>query len=130
MQREPMKFVKHKGRDVRVPGKAGYQSSYNCGRAGHIARTCRQARRSMNCPDETAPTEEEDATQSDPVARNHTTRPSLPNRASKNAIYIRGTIHGRPQLCLIDTGSEVSLVPASTVEGLELRSCNRSVMAA
>ena len=27
MQREPMKFVKHKGRDVRVPRKAGYQSS-------------------------------------------------------------------------------------------------------
>src|SRR5688572_17108844 len=27
MQREPMKFVKHKGRDVRVPKKAGFQSS-------------------------------------------------------------------------------------------------------
>ena len=27
MQREPMKIVKHKGRDMRVPRKAGYQSS-------------------------------------------------------------------------------------------------------
>ena len=27
MQREPMKIVKYKGRDMRVPRKAGYQSS-------------------------------------------------------------------------------------------------------
>src|SRR5688572_29418097 len=104
---------------------------YNCGRAGHISRNCRQRRRFRNRPNEAGPTEDERATMPpDPVARNNTTRPTLPDRASKNAIYIRGTIHGRSQLCLVDTGSEVSLVPSSTVDGLELRSCNRFLMAA
>ena len=103
---------------------------YNCGRAGHIARNCRQARRYQNRQNETATTEPDASTPPDPVVMNHTTRPRLPNRATNNAVYIRGEINGRQQLCLIDTGSEVSLVPSSTVDGLELRSCNRFLMAA
>src|SRR5678816_4184140 len=102
---------------------------FNCGRAGHIARNCRQARR-QNRQNETATTEPDASTPPDPVAMNHTTRPKVPDRATSNAVYIRGEINGRPQLCLIDTGSEVSLVPSSTVDGLDLRSCNRFLMAA
>src|ERR1043165_6707022 len=103
---------------------------FNCGRAGHIARNCRQARRYQNRQDDTATAEPDASTPPDPVVMNHTTRPRMPNRATNNAVYIRGEINGRPQLCLIDTGPEVSLVPASTVDGLELRSCNRFLMAA
>ena len=105
---------------------------YNCGRAGHIARNCRQPRRPQNRRNENASAETEASPPSTPetVAMNHTTCPRVPNRATKNAIYIRGEINGRPQLCLIDTGSEVSLVPSSTVEGLNIRSCNRYLMAA
>ena len=41
-------------------------------------------------------------------------------------------INGLPlsELCLIDTGSEASLLPSSIVEELELRPCNRFIMAA
>src|SRR5688572_13938525 len=106
---------------------------FNCGRAGHISRNCRQARRNQNRQNRqngTATTEPDASTPPDPVVMNHTTRPRMPDRATNNAVYIRGEINGRSQLCLIDTGSEVSLVPSSTVDGLELRSCNRFLMAA
>ena len=104
---------------------------FNCGRAGHIARNCRRDRRYQNRQNrQTATTEPDASTPPDPVVMNHTTRPRMPNRATSNAVYIRGEINGRPQLCLIDTGSEVSLVPSSTVDGLDLRSCNRFLMAA
>src|SRR5688572_30227604 len=106
---------------------------FNCGRAGHISRNCRQARRNQNRQNRqhgTATTEPDASTPPDPVVMNHTTRPRIPDRATNNAVYIRGEINGRSQLCLIDTGSEVSLVPSSTVDGLELRSCNRFLMAA
>lgn len=46
--------------------------------------------------------------------QNHTTR-VCPVGDLRNAIYIRCTINGRSTLCLIDTGSEVSLVPLSIV---------------
>src|SRR5688572_22186792 len=101
---------------------------FNCGRAGHIARNCRRDRRYQNRQTETP--EPDASTPPDPVVMNHTTRPRMPDRATNNAVYIRGEINGRPQLCLIDTGSEVSLVPSSTVDGLDLRSCNRFLMAA
>ena len=100
---------------------------YNCGKAGHIARNCRQARRSNN---RTNPTAAEAATPEEATVMNHTTRPRLPNRASNNAIFIRGTINEKTQMCLIDTGSEVSLVPSFVVEGVNLRPCHRFLMAA
>src|SRR5688572_2847956 len=104
---------------------------FNCGRAGHMARNCRRDRRYQNRQNRQNATTEPDASMPpDPVVMNHTTRPRMPDRATNNAVYIRGEINGRPQLCLIDTGSEVSLVPSSTVDGLELRSCNRVLMAA
>ena len=103
---------------------------FNCDRTGHVARDCRQARRFRNRGNDAGTTGTEEPMQPEPVAMNHTTRSTLPDRASNNAIYIRGTINGQQQLCLIDTGSEVSLVPSSVIEGLELRSCNRTLMAA
>ena len=99
---------------------------YNCNRAGHISRNCRQPRRPFNRRNDVETTE----TEAPPPLMNHTTRPRLPDRASSNAVYIRGSINGRQQMCLIDTGYEVSLIPSTVVEGLALQSCSRFLMAA
>src|SRR6218665_4020700 len=98
---------------------------FNCGGTGHIARQCRQ-RQQLN-PNYTLdpPATEPDA----PPATNNTTR-IRPVSDSQNAIYVRGTINGHPRTYLIDTGSEVSLVPLSMVEGLSLQPSNRTLLAA
>ena len=47
-----------------------------------------------------------------------------------NAIYIRATINGHQRKCLIDTGSEASIVPLDIVQILKLQPSTRILLAA
>lgn len=112
------------GRDYR-PGRTDQETSrqgvtcYNCGRAGHFPpRECREGRCSRARPNDAEKTESGGQQPAETVVA------IQPNRASNNANYIRGSIKGRPQMCLFNNGSEVSLVPFFTVEGLDLRPFN------
>ena len=100
---------------------------YNCRRLGHMDRQCRQRRRVLQQaePEDNGPTSEPE----EETVPNHTTR-VCPVGDLRNAIYIRCTINGRSTLCLRDTGSEVSLVPLSIVQGLPLQPTNRVLLAA
>jgi len=99
---------------------------YNCGRAGHIARRCRQPRPPRGSATASSPNENGSE---EPVVTNHTTR-QRPATLTNNAVYIRASINNRSRLCLVDTGSEVSIVPLEYVEGLEVESSSRALMAA
>src|SRR6218665_1699199 len=108
---------------------------FNCGRPGHYARDCRQRNRQGRdwpngraTPGNAVPMST--GLDVDAVSVNHSTHMRVPNRATSNAVYIKGEINGRSRLCLIDTGSEVSLVPLSMVQGMTLNSCNRFLVAA
>src|SRR6218665_1921646 len=94
---------------------------YNCGRPGHISRRCSQPRQFFDPSD--MRTAEAD------VVTNNTTRDSTSNLPS-NAIFIRATINRHSRLCLIDTGSEVSILPSSDAEGLDLQPSTRVLLAA
>jgi len=99
---------------------------YNCGRAGHIARRCRQPRSPRGSATASSPNENGSE---EPAVINHTTRQRSPILTG-NAIYIRASIQGRSRLCLLDTGSEVSIAPLDYVEGLEPQPCSRVLLAA
>jgi len=103
---------------------------YNCGQGGHMARSCQRDRRGNRRNNGTTATRNATPPPEATVEVNHTLRQRETDRATNNAIYIRGTINGSPHLCLVDTGSEVSLVPFKIVRGVTLDPCNRSLMAA
>src|SRR6218665_1525158 len=63
-----------------------------------------------------------------PPTTPHAQKPA--NKDSNNAVFIQGSIGGRSRLCLVDTGSEVSLVPHADVEGTQLHSSRRVLLAA
>src|SRR6218665_606740 len=100
---------------------------FNCGRPGHFARNCRQRRR--NGGTEAQPAELPPEPSTEAPARNNTTR-VRPVGDTKNSIYLRCTINKRSTLCLVDTGSEVSLLPLDLAEGLTLQQTGRVLFAA
>jgi len=103
---------------------------YNCGRVGHMARRCPHPRRSaghQGTQQNSRNVEQREA--EDGVVTNHTTQ-ETPRTFSNNAIYVQATANGRSAMCLIDTGSEVSILPASYVGNLELQTSSRTLRAA
>src|SRR6218665_3775463 len=100
---------------------------YSCGRPGHIARHCGQRR--YNNEQSSRVEHERSSESTEPHAMNNTAR-AQPVEDTKNAIYVRCTINGHSTLGLVDTGSALSLVPLSIVQGLTLQPTQRVLLAA
>ena len=91
---------------------------FRCGRHGHMARACRQPpqpRRDGSTPPE-AKISQQDSMERE--TRHITDDDSLTPPGGTSGTYLKCRINSTWQKCLLDTGSEVSLVPATLADGL------------
>jgi len=91
---------------------------FNCNTPGHIQRFCPARRSRLNVN-----------------AGTYRPRPPIQARAAssefgKEKVYIRVRFNGTPRRCLLDTGSETCLIPASMVKGCRILSTNQKIAAA
>ena len=94
---------------------------YNCGIKGHIARFCRKPKQQRSREDST--------TVSQP---NTSSEPGITGNVASigTSMYIKARICGRLRLCLIDSGSEVNLIPDSFIGGYEIKPTTRTLTVA
>jgi len=89
---------------------------YSCGRPGHYA---------SECPD---------GLSNSGAYRQGRNRDQCQSRRQRthagNGVYIRGTLWGKACDCLLDTGSDVTLVPVSLVGDVPIRQTNQVLTAA
>jgi len=91
---------------------------YSCNTPGHIQRFCPARRSRLNVN-----------------AGPYQPRPPMQSRAAshefgKEKVYIRVRFNGTPRRCLLDTGSDGTLIPASMVKGCRVLPTSQKVSAA
>ena len=93
---------------------------WNCNEAGHYSRFCPQAR--MRQRDRQRPNDSKDLVVAG-TSRNHRT-------ATERASYLHANVGRQEHDCLLDSGSEVSLLPAPTVPHTSLLPTKKTLKAA
>ena len=89
---------------------------------GHIASECTLPRQTSLRTDQTRP--ENLSTSADVVVS------AVTKEETKRKIYLALSINGTIQKCLADSGSDVTILPASLVNGVPLQKCNQQIRAA
>ena len=111
---------------------------YNCGGQGHISRQCLEQRRPRRAVTTTSSAQ--------PPGYISTPAETVPNDAVVNAarrnevgtlhsdverkIYLQLFINGSLYKCLVDSGSDLTIIPSAVVAGLSVEPCQQRLLAA
>jgi len=107
-----------------LPESRQGRSCFTCGRTGHFSRYCPQKPRYGRCFQR----ERREVIDQRPARANRLTRRQ--QRTVSGATYLPISIRGRSYDCLLDTGSDVTVIPASIAEGLQMKESSRVLTAA
>ena len=96
---------------------------FNCGQSGHFSRQCPQPRRqsTQNQSNGRAPV------QDSPLRVNMASRT---RRQNPSAAYLMAEVNGKMIHCLLDSGSEISLIPSSIVDRMKILPTSHNLRAA
>ena len=104
------------GREATTPNF----NCYGCGEAGHIRRNCPHA------PQPLQETEDNGQRQNAPPRARGAAKPD----GRHGRVYLDIQIRGRNKQCLLDTGCEISIIPANIVDRRTIRHCDQALLAA
>jgi len=86
---------------------------FHCQGVGHFIRDCEQ-RKKAQCEQ----------------SKGVTAQPQHSNEAARGQTYLRLVVNGKSSKCLLDTGSDVTLLPTSLVTGVNVEPTDRRIRAA
>jgi len=103
---------------------------YSCGAIGYTAKFCKQSKRQDTKPTQVTNNDTLPVKNQPPVVGTNRGTKETRDAKPKRKVYLQLTINKAKRLVLLDTGSDVTLLPSFVVKGQPIESCDSRILAA